>query len=56
MARMEVILTNNSRIGAIAKVEEGENGIFLHRDTGNVIEKVGYVPYSSLSHVRPVEG
>lgn len=52
---MVVILGNNSQIDNIAKVEEGENGVFLHRNTGSVVEKVGYVPYDSLSYVRPAE-
>lgn len=55
MGKMEVVLANNSQIDEIAKVEEGENGIFLHRNTGSVVEKVGYVPYDSLSYVRPTE-
>ncbi|QLG29846.1 hypothetical protein HUG10_19745 (plasmid) [Halorarum halophilum] len=55
MGKMEVILTNNSQIEDIAKVEEGENGVFLHRNTGSVVEKVGYVPYNSLFFARPAE-
>lgn len=55
MGKMEAVLTNNSQIGNIAKVEEGENGVFIHRNSGSVVEKVGYIPYNSLFYVRPAE-